>query len=183
METATTVYKGHSIIISLEADPRNPREEFDHLGTMFCWHKRHNLGEKHAYATPGDFEDVATREKYPVVLPLYLYDHGGLTMRTRPFDCPWDSGQVGWIFVTREQLLANFRVKRPTKRLIDQAKRVLISEVETYDAYLRGEVYRFKVLDPSGEEIDAAGGFYGADEYILDRAKEIVDANVESVAA
>ena len=27
-----------------------------------------------------------------VMLPLYLYDHGGLTMNTSAFSCPWDSG-------------------------------------------------------------------------------------------
>ena len=33
-----------------------------------------------------------------VLLPLYLYDHSGITMNTGGFSCPWDSGQVGWIF-------------------------------------------------------------------------------------
>ena len=33
-----------------------------------------------------------------VILPLYLYDHSGITMNTTGFSCPWDSGQVGWIY-------------------------------------------------------------------------------------
>lgn len=32
-----------------------------------------------------------------LMLPLYLYDHSGITMNTTGFSCPWDSGQVGWI--------------------------------------------------------------------------------------
>ena len=30
-----------------------------------------------------------------LMLPLYLYDHSGITMNTTGFSCPWDSGQVG----------------------------------------------------------------------------------------
>ena len=33
-----------------------------------------------------------------VILSLYLYDHSGITMNTTGFSCPWDSGQVGWIY-------------------------------------------------------------------------------------
>jgi hypothetical protein len=32
-----------------------------------------------------------------VVLPVYIYDHSGITLNTTGFSCPWDSGQVGWI--------------------------------------------------------------------------------------
>lgn len=37
-----------------------------------------------------------------IILPLYLYDHGGITIKTNPFSCPWDSGQVGWIYAIKE---------------------------------------------------------------------------------
>lgn len=39
-------------------------------------------------------------EERVVMLPLYLYDHGGITINTTGFHCPWDSGQVGWIHTT-----------------------------------------------------------------------------------
>ena len=38
-------------------------------------------------------------EKY-IMMPLYLMDHSGLAMQTESFHDPWDSGQVGWIYVT-----------------------------------------------------------------------------------
>ena len=38
-----------------------------------------------------------------VALPLYLYDHSGITMNTSGFSCPWDSGQVGWIYCTKKR--------------------------------------------------------------------------------
>ncbi len=49
----------------------------------------------------GIVEDLG---KY-VILPLYLYDHGGITMRTNPFSCPWDSGQVGWIYAPKKTFI------------------------------------------------------------------------------
>ena len=44
----------------------------------------------------------AIEENY-VILPLYLYDHGGITMRTSSFSDPWDSGQVGWIYASKQE--------------------------------------------------------------------------------
>lgn len=37
-----------------------------------------------------------------VLLPLYLYDHSGITMKTSGFSCPWDSGQVGFIYASKD---------------------------------------------------------------------------------
>jgi hypothetical protein len=34
---------------------------------------------------------------------LYLYDHSGITISTSPFSCGWDSGQVGFIYLTRQK--------------------------------------------------------------------------------
>ena len=42
---------------------------------------------------------------YYTILPLYLYDHSGLSMNTSGFSCPWDSGQVGWIYCNNEKAL------------------------------------------------------------------------------
>ncbi len=35
-----------TVRIMLDPDPQNPRLEFDHVGTMACWHGRYNLGDK-----------------------------------------------------------------------------------------------------------------------------------------
>lgn len=41
--------------ISLDWDAPNPREDYDNLGTMVCWHKRYALGDKHDFGEPDDF--------------------------------------------------------------------------------------------------------------------------------
>ena len=35
--------------------PLNPREDYDCLGKMVCWHGRYSLGEKHDFEEPRDF--------------------------------------------------------------------------------------------------------------------------------
>lgn len=35
-------------------------------------------------------------------------DHSGLAMQTTSFNDPWDSGQVGWIYVSKEDALKEF---------------------------------------------------------------------------
>jgi hypothetical protein len=47
-----------------------------------------------------------------VILPLYLYDHGGITISCSPFSCPWDSGQVGWIYADYD-MIKNTAQSRP----------------------------------------------------------------------
>lgn len=44
-----------------------------------------------------------------IVLPLHLYDHSGITMSTGGFSCPWDSGQVGYIYVTPKALEEEYK--------------------------------------------------------------------------
>ena len=131
-------------------DPINPRTEYDNLGHMVCSHRRYILGD----ATPNiDFDKFNSWdhvEKYlqhiyeaAVILPLYLYDHSGLTMATTPFSCRWDSGQVGFIYVTRQEVLdeAPGNPKRLTKRAREWATKLLEGEVETYDQYQTGNVF------------------------------------------
>lgn len=80
-------------------------------------------------------------EKY-IVMPLYLLDHSGLAMQTTSFNDPWDSGQVGWVYVSKEDALKEYGAEKMTGALRKKAEDVLRGEVAEYDAYLRGECYR-----------------------------------------
>lgn len=103
------------------------------------------------------------------LLPLYLYDHSGITMSTGSFGDPWDSGQVGWIYMTKEIFLAETGWGEALwpRRAIEMMQ----GAVETYDQYLTGDVYGFTVFentgtdaDPVWEETDeSCWGFYGSD--------------------
>lgn len=201
----------------------NPRD-WDNLGTMVCWHRRYSLGDKHNFDSPEDFffslaEDIVGDTdkvervswerikdlvmKNVIMLPLYLYDHSGITMSTSSFSCPWDSGQVGWIYVTKEKLREEYGVKFITKNIREKALKALEDEVKEYDCYLTGEVYGFRLekkvyrqpCEPGVdccecdscpeyelEEVASVYGFYGTDwkinglnDHIPNEYKYLVD--------
>lgn len=86
----------------------------------------------------------AVLDKHIVELPLYLYDHSGITMNTSGFSCRWDSGQVGFIYVTKEKIRKEYGWKRITQARKEKIYRYLKNEVKTYNHYLTGQVYGFK---------------------------------------
>jgi hypothetical protein len=162
-----------------DTDAFNPRKDFDHLGTMVCWHRNYNLGDEQPRMDPQDF--LATLPKGSIVLPLFLYDHSGITMSTHPYHCPWDSGQVGYIYATPEKIRSEFNVKRISRKLRDKVTRCLEAEVSEYDDYLTGNVWGFQFTADDGTE-DSCWGFFGSDakagiaEYLPDTARPLLDS-------
>jgi hypothetical protein len=147
----------------------SPRDD-DNMGTMVCFHKRYTLGDKHDYRADDyngwdDVEKTLLETDFAggVSLPLYLYDHSGITMNTTGFSCQWDSGQVGVIFASAAKIRENFMVKRITKKIRERALALLVSEVSVYDQFIRGDVYGYTITDDDGSHIDSCGGFYGDD--------------------
>src|SRR5690606_13075957 len=97
-----------------------------------------------------------------IILPLYLYDHSGITMSTTPFSCPWDSGQVGYIFVAKKKARAEYGWSRLTRARDVKVEKCLIGEVQVYDQYLQGGVWGYQALQDD-EVVDSCWGFYGSD--------------------
>jgi len=171
-----------------DEDCPSPRE-WDNLGSMVCWHRRYDLGDRHDYRDPNDFwyalaEEIVgdtdrvenmsleQREKISrenaIILPLYLYDHTVRAMSTSSFvgrahHAEWDSGQVGWIYVLKEKVREKYGVKRVTKKVRDRVIAALKAEVETYSQWLEGAVYGFILEDAEGNVINSCWGFYGDD--------------------
>lgn len=166
METVETKTIGKYMIeIFNDDDPEDPRS-WDNLGTMVCFHRRYRLGDKHDFDHPDEAREFLKNKKARhIVLPLYLYDHSGITMNTSGFSCPWDSGQVGWIYVTREKVRQEYGCKRVSKKMVERMEGYLRNEVETYDQYLTGDVYGFRITDTeTDEEVDSCWGIFGDDE-------------------
>lgn len=174
----TQGYKGYTIKIVRDDDVESPRE-WDNLGKMICFHNKYNLGDKHDY-TQEQLRDIVKR-KDVIALPLFLYDHSGITMSTGEFSCQWDSSQVGYIFVDFEAIKKEYSVKIITKQLRETVITVLTGEVETYDDFLTGNVYGYEVEDSEGEFIDSCYGYYGDDENneMVNQAKGIIDYEEE----
>ena len=152
-----------------DLDPTDPRE-FDNLGTMVCFHNRYAFGEETELKS-SDFSSWAELESYLyktekalIVVPVFLYDHSGLSVNTTGFSCPWDSGQIGYIYTSKEKIRNEYGCKRISKKLKEQIREMLVSEIDSYNQYLSGDVYGFSVTDKkSGEEIESCYGFFGTD--------------------
>ena len=178
METVESIeYKHHTIHIYYDSEPTSPRE-WDNLGTMTCFHNRYDLGDEHLMSVAVLQELV--EEPDVIALPLYLYDHSGISMRTNrsyPFNCPWDSGQVGFIWVRKQDVRREYSVKRISQKTYDRALSVLETEVEIYDQYLTGQVFGFAIENEAGEHLDSYWGYYGdPDESIVPEAMSIIDS-------
>ena len=172
----TIEYKDCKIFIQIDSDPLNPRED-ENLGKMLCRHTRYNLGDDYMADREEVLDILEGRRKDVVALPLYLYDHGNITMNTTGFSCPWDSGMVGCIFSTYEKIRETYGVKRITKSMIEKVKDSLRAEVKYYDDYLQGNVYGY-TIEKDGEDLgESCWGYVGDDgmEEAIHQAKSIVD--------
>lgn len=171
-------YKGYTINIDQDDIPESPRD-WDNLGTMVCFHRRYDLGDKHNFSV----EDIKEYVNNPDVisLPLYLYDHSGVWMSTNrnyPFNDYWDAGQVGYIYVDKSTIRKEYKVKHITKSTLNKVINCLVSEVDTYSKYISGEVYGYYSMNPEGEVIGSCCGFYDTDDMIAE-AKQEIDADIE----
>ena len=112
-------------------------------------------------------------EPYAEWLPLWLYDHSGITMscgaRHYPYNDQWDSGCVGWIVMLKEKAMSELGADEETWR--ERAMACMETSVKTYDQYLTGDVYGYTLyVEETGEggkaewvEIDSSWGFFGSD--------------------
>ena len=152
-----------------DLNPCSPRE-FDNLGTMVCFHRRYNLGDETELKS-SDFSSWEELESYLykeenalIAIPVFMYDHSGLWINTTGFSCPWDSGQVGYIYISKEKVRREYSCKRISKKLKKMIREILCSEVDLYNDYLCGNVYGFTLTNKeNAEEIDSSCGFYGTD--------------------
>ena len=176
--------------LTSDLDPDSPRN-WDNLGTMVCFHKRYDLGDKTDLTSDNfdgweELEDYLVKEKKAVVIaPLYMYDHSGISIKIGDFygcglsqgHARFDSGQIGFIYVDEETLKKEYNVKKISKKIKDKARKVLEGEVDTYDEYVRGEVYTIvkETYYKNKEQLDydCVGGYFGYNDSLKALETEI----------
>ena len=211
----------YTLEIFTDDDPWNPRE-WDNLCTMICWHRHYNLGDKHDYDGIEDFFQTLCKEvlgkgydetselfwqdmlkmlqesNLILIKSINLYDHSGITVSTSnsyPYNDRWDAGCVGFIYVTKKTVLeqCTYATDESWK---DVAEDFIEGEMKTYDQYLTGDVYGFKLTKmvlkqdkcphcdevireyEEEEELDMCWGFYG-DCLEENGVLENLDSNLE----
>lgn len=154
IETVQT--KHHTINVVWDEDPLHPRKDWDVCSVFLSCHPRVSGDRK------TDSEEIRRILQHPdqyISLPVYAYIHSGISLSTRNFQDPWDSGMIGCVYITRD---------RCAKEGIDpeKAPQYLASEVEALSQYLSGECYGYTIANnESGEEVGSCYGFLGNAEY------------------
>lgn len=109
-------------------------------------------------------EELVSKLETITILPVFFYDHGGLSVNTGGFSCPWDSGQAGWIFATQQEA-TEYGIEK------DSIQSFLEKEVKELNMFLQGDVYKYILEEKntcsycgnvSYEFIDSCGGFYAS---------------------
>ncbi len=207
-------YQGYKISIypDSEAGGEGPRD-WDNFGTMLAWHSRYTIGdakptdliyltEKEAEEYGQEYLDLSQAEDARywlqreakagrlIYLMLYTYEHGGITMssqRTGQFADAFDSSCVGFIYATREQILAEWP-GRMSKGKIEKALRLLEDEVKTYADYMEGNVagYVIETVDEARPPLDDSCWGYYPDhdkqnewQFLIDECRAEIDAHLQ----
>jgi hypothetical protein len=165
----------------------NPRVDYDNLGTMACFHGRYDLGDKGHGINHKDYngwdemEKGIEKEFGPcVILPIYMYDHSGITINTTGFSCHWDSGQIGFIFISHKDIREEYGLKRVSEKKRKEIQNYLGREVEVYDSYLTGDIWGYQIEDKEGNYKDSCWDFIGDVDYCKKEAESMVEYYIEN---
>ena len=162
-------------VVALESDIDIYRPEKHHLFTLAHRHRNYVFGDD----TFRDLDELPDADDV-ISLPVYMYDHSGITINTTGFSCPWDSGTVGVVYVYKDA--AQQHGYTLDEAGIEQIKEALRAHVEMWDDYVSNNIWGWTVYevdtddvycpenlsDLSGEErccecVESAGGYFGND--------------------
>ena len=165
-----------------DENPIDPREwGINYNVSQFVlFHKRYSLPceididpyEFDSYSEMGE----ALSKEYPVVIPVYAYEHGGMTIRAHSFSCSFDSGQIGFVVVSEATIKREYGDVSP--KTIDDATAMAMAELKEYNQYLTGDVWGYYIMEKKTcdlgceheVELDSCFGFYG-EENAIDEAE------------
>jgi len=158
-----------TLTMRLERDPypESP-EEFGNLGEIaYNARSRYVLGTESVGSER--MKEIAHKidsGEY-IGMPVFAYVHSGGTIKAaynNPFDCPWDSGQSGFVYIPVADALKDYERRKMSKKLRERVLNILCDEVETYNMYLTGDVWGVIIEDERGKTVASLWGLYG-EEY------------------
>ena len=148
-----------------------------------------------AIDSSSDTRIKAAIEKIALVVPVYIYEHSGIALSTKPFYDPFDSGLLGYAFMTKAKIRAEFGGGKwfypdqaagqfqpgsgiLTKQRLVKARACIESEISVYASFVAGDVFCVSLEGDDGEALPAhgveyVGGFYGK-EGIVQATKDFL---------
>ncbi len=181
----TLCHRGYDINIYYDTDAESPRE-WSNLGTFYTAHRRYRPEKE--FDKHFEFDEVCNEQpgnlrgsflKKYVAQNLYFYDHSGQTISSRPFSCPWDSGWFGIVAVSVEKVKKEFGWKLLTAARRRKIEEYLQGEIDTYDNYLRGEVYGYQITpaDDKDNVLESCWGYFGDTglDQLKDECRDTID--------
>jgi hypothetical protein len=115
---------------------------------------------------------IGLREDYGqyTIFPVFAYIHSGVALSlsnsTYPFTDRFDTSCAGFILVEDHS-------DQTDTSAFQQAK----SAISEWNIILRGEVYRYEIIDPDGEEIDSLWGLFGED-HLKEEYQSMIDLDI-----
>ena len=171
-------YRGFKIYTFFDGEPEDPRE-WDNLGTMACIHEDYYLGDQHGFQNLNDLTAAFDKPFDGITLPLFLSRIHNLSIHVgSPPAGQGNSTLVGYIYVSRKDVLAEYNWRRLTHSRAQRVEEYLSNEIEVYNQYLANEVYGFQIEGPDGSLIDSCrGGYFGDPEsHMIPECKTIIDS-------
>lgn len=185
----------YEVKIMQDEDASNPRTEYDNASCMLFNHSRYTLGDRELWKrlgiNNGDFSSWKEVDDWlhknagvAVSTMVRMYDHSGITISASdkyPYNDPWDSGCIGIAYMTRAKMCEEFSVKKITPKHKIKARKLILSEIDTYDHYLRGNVHGYTVEGPECDE--SCSGYLGdiEDTGMLDNIVDHIKDAIEQV--
>ena len=137
---------------------------------------------------PMDIEDYDDEEKAEervqkwidknlFVLPVHVYEHGGIAMSTGSFSCKWDSGQSGFIYSDKTRACDLAGKKRMSKAVEKRVYEAMKGHIKYRDALCQGQVFGYSW------EYGGCSGFveveYPRDrDYMMSEARAEIDSHI-----
>lgn len=178
-------YRDVEINIEYDEYPENPRDFDCNVANFALYHNRYSLPcetpiKSTAYSSWSELQKALIKEHDAAFIqPVWMYDHSSLSFhigynRPYPFNDQWDSGMVGFAFITREMITNVYGWKRITRKRYAQLLECVQQEINVYQLYASGQVYGYDI--PNYDE--SCYGFFGYDT-ALESAKYDIDYHLD----
>lgn len=138
-----------------------------------AWHRRYDF----SYRLPNQLKDMDnfnefmhteldTPESHWKFLPLYMYEHGGISLSLKPFNDIFDSGQLGYIVYNDDP--DNYEKGGPV--LNEGEIKIIVDEWFKYEQY---SAYMYTITDDvNGEILSQTTSYYDLEQCKEDAIEE-----------